>query len=91
MRFPELCYRWEWRLRSSPEQLWPYVSDTNRFNRDTGLPTLRDSGGALPNARRRLSYSRFGVPFDWDEEPFEWERPHRFGVLRRYRLDPEVL
>jgi hypothetical protein len=29
----DLHYRWEWQLRSTPEQLWPYVSDTQRFNR----------------------------------------------------------
>jgi hypothetical protein len=26
-------YHWEWLLRSTAEQLWPYVSDTQRFNR----------------------------------------------------------
>jgi adenylate cyclase len=26
-------YLWDWQLRSTPEQLWPYVSDTQRFNR----------------------------------------------------------
>jgi hypothetical protein len=36
----ELVFRWEWQLRSSPEQLWPFVSDTDTFNRDTGLPSL---------------------------------------------------
>ena len=34
--FKEFHYRWEWHLKSSPEQLWPFVSDTNRFNRDIG-------------------------------------------------------
>ena len=33
----EYYYRWEWHLRSSPAALWPLVSDTNRFNRDTGV------------------------------------------------------
>src|SRR3954470_18290160 len=89
MRYPEFCYRWEWQLRSTPEQLWPLVSDTNRFNRDTGLPAVRriaeETGG---NARQRLGFSRFGVRLEWDEEPFEWVRPARFGVRRRYRAGP---
>jgi hypothetical protein len=37
MNYPEFHYKWEWRLRSPPERLWPFVADTNRFNRDTGL------------------------------------------------------
>ncbi len=36
----ELQYRWEWRLKSSPQALWPLVADTNRFNRDAGIPPL---------------------------------------------------
>ncbi len=88
MSYPELLYRWEWRLQASPEQLWPFVADTNRFNRDTGLPTVRAIGGILANARRRLGYTRFGVPFEWEEEPFEWLEPRRFGVRRRYRGGP---
>jgi hypothetical protein len=41
MGYPELHYKWEWRLRSPPERLWPFVADTNRFNRDTNLPAVR--------------------------------------------------
>ena len=89
MRFPELRYRWEWRLASAPETLWPLVSDTDRFNRDTGLPALERVADATEgNARRRLGFSRLGVRLEWEEEPFEWMRPHRFGVRRRYRRGP---
>ena len=31
----ESHYTWQWGLKSSPEALWPPVSDTKRFNRDT--------------------------------------------------------
>lgn len=89
MRYPELHYRWEWRLRSSPEQLWPFVTDTNRFNRDVGLPAVHradDETGS--NARRNLRFSRLGVRVEWEEEPFEWVRPYRFGVHRRYSAGP---
>ena len=62
----EFHYRWEFDLRSSPRALWPLVADTNRFNRDAGVPAL-DGGGkeeataAGRNARRRLRFSKFGV------------------------------
>ncbi len=86
----EFHYRWDWHLNSSPEALWPFVSDTNRFNRDTGVPTVerRAAPNRLTNARRRLRLFRFGVPVEWEEEPFEWVRPHRFGVVRRYSGGP---
>src|SRR5207302_6002657 len=67
----ELVYRFELDLESSPEQLWPLVSDTNRFNRDAGVPAV-ERRGVGRNARRRLRLARYGVPIEWEEEPFEW-------------------
>src|SRR5438046_126712 len=87
----EFHYRWEFDLESSPEQLWPLVADTNRFNRDTGVPAienLSNRGAGLRNARRRLRLSAFGIPVEWEEQPFEWVRPARFGVVRRYLKGP---
>ena len=86
----EFHYRWQYDLESSPDQIWPLVSDTNRFNRDTGVPSveiLPDQRG-LGNARRRLQLSVLGIPVEWEEQPFEWVRPHRFGVIRRYAKGP---
>src|SRR5437667_12683815 len=91
MTFREFHYRWEYDLESSPEQLWPLVADTNRFNRDTGVPAvesvLSESKG-LRNARRRLRLSTLGIPIEWEEQPFEWVRPRRFGDVRRYSKAP---
>jgi class 3 adenylate cyclase len=87
----EFHYSWEFDLESSPEQLWPLVADTNRFNRDTGVPAienLSNPGAGLRNARRRLRLSAFGIPVEWEEQPFEWVRPARFGVVRRYSKGP---
>ena len=91
MAMREFHYRWEYELESSPQQLWPLISDTNRFNRDTGVPeiaTVAAAGKSLRNARRRLRLSAFGIPVEWEEQPFEWVRPHRFGVRRRYTSGP---
>lgn len=91
MSFREFHYRWEYDLECSPEQLWPLVADTNRFNRDTGVPAIEwiaDEGKPLTNARRRLRLSTFGIPIEWEEQPFEWVRPARFGVKRRYTKGP---
>ena len=79
----EFHYRWEYELRAEPCALWPLVSDTNRFNRDAGLPdvALRQSTEPEPGraARRRLRLSKFGVGVEWEEEPFEKGR-RRAGV-----------
>ncbi|MEO8608595.1 MAG: adenylate/guanylate cyclase domain-containing protein [Chloroflexota bacterium] len=91
MRYPEFHYHWEYILQADPETLWPLVADTNRFNRDTGIPAVQRSnnpGEVLLNARRRLRLSRFGVPVEWEEEPFEWVRPYKHGVKRRYSKGP---
>src|SRR5437764_11043656 len=83
-------YRWEFDLKSSPEQIWPLIADTNRFNRDTHVPSVEtlSTAAGLKNHRRRLSLSSFGIPIEWEEQPFEWVRPKVFGVVRRYSKGP---
>ncbi|MCM3906232.1 MAG: adenylate/guanylate cyclase domain-containing protein [Pyrinomonadaceae bacterium] len=91
MSYREFHYRWEYELQSSPEQLWSFVADTNRFNRDAGVPALQLAEGKtqrLRNARRRLQLSMLGVPVEWEEQPFEWIKPARFGVVRKYSKGP---
>src|SRR5947207_3039877 len=91
MSFREFHYRWEFNLESLPEQLWPLVADTNRFNRDTGVPaveSLSEPPYGKRNLRRRMRLSAFGMAVEWEEQPFEWVRPHRFGVRRRYTRGP---
>ncbi|MDQ3874459.1 MAG: DUF5939 domain-containing protein, partial [Actinomycetota bacterium] len=83
----EIQHRWEWRLRSSPQALWPLVADTNRFNRDAGVPPL-EGGDVGQDGRRHLRLSKLGVAVEWEEEPFEWVEPHRFSVRRRYDSGP---
>ncbi len=91
MAYREIHYCWEYDLKSSPEQLWPLVADTNRFNRDTGVPsveTAQRKPQRLRNARQRLCLSFLGFPLEWEEQPFEWVRPLRFGVIRNYSKGP---
>lgn len=81
----EFHYRWEFEMKASADALWPYVSNTNRFNIDTGVPAVRVQ---RESGERRLSLRKFGVEVEWDEQPFEWVRPYRFGVLRTYSKGP---
>jgi class 3 adenylate cyclase len=90
MSFREFHYRWEYDLKSSPEKLWPFVADTNRFNRDANVPAVEveTANRTLRNARKRARLSFLGMPVEWEEQPFEWVRPSRFGVVRTYSKGP---
>jgi class 3 adenylate cyclase len=83
-------YEWRWRAEATPEQLWPLLADTNRTNRDIGLPLLRLPAPEqpLPPGTQRLAFTRLGVPIVWDEEPFEWVYPRWFSIVRRYVQGP---
>ncbi|MEA3213332.1 MAG: hypothetical protein QOE70_6389 [Chthoniobacter sp.] len=87
----EFHYRWQWRLRSRPEALWPLVADTNRFDRDAGLPPverLYQQGATDHGDAHRVRTIVAGMTIEWNEQPFEWVRPERFAVLREYLKGP---
>jgi class 3 adenylate cyclase len=91
MSLREYHKRWEFDLKSNPERLWPFIADTNRFNRDTGVPQIEvDSADKSHrrNARRKVRLSIYGLPVEWEEQPFEWVKPVRFGVERVYSKGP---
>src|SRR5262249_5858367 len=37
-----------------------------------------------------LRLSIYGMAIEWEEQPFEWVRPFRFGVVRNYTRGPMV-
>src|SRR6185369_12949740 len=86
----EFHFRWTFDLKSGPERLWPFIADTNRFNRDTGVPKVDvdKEQKRRPNARRKLRLSIYGMPIEWEEQPFEWVKPVRFGIERVYSKGP---
>src|SRR5688500_8155819 len=90
MAFPEIKYQWDWDLQSSPEDLWPLVSDTNRFDRDAGLPRLTrlDANKRLGNARLKFRQRVYGIPLEYVIEPYEWVYLKNYGVRRHYTRGP---
>jgi len=82
----EFYFDWYWDLQSTPQSLWPFASDTNRFNRDTGQPEIEllDNVKGVKHLRMKLPLIRV----EWEEEPFEWTYPYSFGVLRTYSKGP---
>ncbi len=87
----ELHYRWAWRLKSSPEAIWPLVADTNRFDKDARLPIVSFANPDAPareNGRRDVFLTWMGQRIEWVEEPFQWVRPHQLSVTRHYSRGP---
>jgi serine/threonine protein kinase/class 3 adenylate cyclase len=85
-----LHYDWSWDLQSSPEQLWPHVSNTDRLNRAVHLPAVQfttqtDAQGRVQRIGR---FRKAGLTAAWHEHPFEWVEARRFGVLREYSQGP---
>jgi len=90
---PATTQRWtsSWALRSSPEALWPYVSDTERVNQAIGLVSVE--GGYVPDAGGVLLQGRstqLGVALSWNEHPYEWVQGRRLSVHREYSAGPLV-
>jgi serine/threonine protein kinase/class 3 adenylate cyclase len=97
-----LCYEWTWDLEAAPEQLWPYVSNTERLNRAAGLTPVQfrhevetdakapAAGGGLRTQRVRSfgSFRKAGIGVAWEEHPFEWIEARRMGVVREYAEGP---
>jgi serine/threonine protein kinase len=81
---------WTWRLASPPHALWPYVANTDRFNRAIGLNPVaftdepRPEGGATRTAEVRV----LGMALRWREFPFEWVKDREHSVFRWYRSGP---
>src|SRR5688572_6911009 len=89
--YPEHYFDLHVDLKSSPAELWPFAADTSRFNLDTGLPPVEEVSDApdiAPGARRLQFYMYGFYKWVWDEEPFEWVFPYRFGVIRHYKQGP---
>lgn len=81
---------WSWRLASSPEALWPFVANTDRFNRAVGLSPVtfhdepRPEGGAIRTGELKV----LGMQLRWREFPFEWVKNREHSVFRWYRSGP---
>lgn len=79
----------EWQLKSPPEQLWAYVSDTERINESLGLPTVEFTDQNEENRLRRFGkFKLAGMSIEWEEHPFEWIEGRRFSVLRDFSKGP---
>ena len=81
---------WSWRLASSPASLWPFVANTDRFNRAIGQSAVAftDEPNPIGGAMRTGEMRVLGMALRWREYPFEWVKDQEHSVFRWYRSGP---
>jgi class 3 adenylate cyclase len=81
---------WEFRVPGTPEELWPYAGDTERFNRLIGTPavTYRETPDPRGGIKRFASFRFRGIPMSWHELPYEWREPEHLSIRRIYPKGP---
>src|SRR5215218_1868165 len=61
---------WSWTFDLPPEELWPVLADTNRFNEAMGLPPYALEETPQPNGTvlRRGKGKAAGFTLEWEEK-----------------------
>jgi class 3 adenylate cyclase len=75
-------------LASPPERAWPFLADTERFNRLIGSHDVHYrpiEEGSTSSARFVAETRAGGLKLVYEEYPFEWSHQRTFGVHRRMR------
>ncbi len=78
-------------LASSAKDAWPLLVATDRMNRLLGMDAVsyRPTGKDRHDAARFLADTRMGgFAVTYEEFPYEWEFPKRFGVYRKFVSGP---
>jgi len=85
-----LEFRFSCDLRSSPAQLWPYISNTDRVNHAMGLSTVTYTTRTDPvRGVERFAETRIaGQKLQWQEHPYEWIEGRRLSILREFSGGP---
>lgn len=79
---PALEFFWCFEMKASRDEIWSYLSDTSRFNRELGLAPRqeREEGGKLV-----VTTTTIGFPQEWIEEPWTWITGYAICSRRTYR------
>ncbi len=85
-----LQFEFRWDLESSPRQLWPLVTNTDRLDRALGfMPVTYHTRYEPGRGVRTFAEGRkAGMPEIGEEYPYEWVEPRRMGILREYSAGP---
>lgn len=79
----------EIRCTSPRDALWGALADTAQLNRAVGNNGLLSEPIEGDSAGRYLVETRlYGIRMIYEEEPFQWNRPERLSITRRFRNGP---
>jgi len=80
-------FKWEFELKSNPEKLWPFISDTNKFLKEAGQFSIRKQtfSRSTPKNYLEITSTKLSGNQAWIEKPYHWEKPYRFGTSRKYK------
>jgi len=73
---------------SPVEAMFDVVSDTDRLNRESGLPEISFAPAEKGSSRKIVKSSLGPLVLEYSEHPWEWVRPERIHVRREYRNGP---
>ncbi len=81
-------FTWSIQLDAAPEELWPFISDTNQIFRLLGAPSVKKTqlSRTAPRGFIEVTNSRLSSYSLWEQEPYFWEKPYRFGTTRNYKV-----
>ncbi len=81
-------FDWSIQLKASPEQLWSFVSDTNAIFRLMGFASVKKAqlSRSAPKGFLGITNARLSSYLHWEQEPYIWEKPFRFGTARHYKI-----
>jgi class 3 adenylate cyclase len=68
--------------------MFDVVSDTDRLNRESGLPEISFAPAEKGSSRKIVKSSLGPLVLEYTEHPWEWVRPERIHVRREYRNGP---
>ena len=76
-----LNYLFEFELKVTREEIWPYLIDTSSLNQRMGLPKFKyeEKNGVLHGTTKQA-----GFDLEWEEVPWEWEYLKEIGNGRIY-------
>lgn len=85
MPFPARVISQEWEVPAPVSRVWEVLGQTDRLNRESGLPRIQVGAFEDEGMGRRVDARLYRLlPMSWIEYPFEWERNRSYVVQRRY-------
>ncbi|MEP0007444.1 MAG: adenylate/guanylate cyclase domain-containing protein [Balneola sp.] len=83
----EHSFSWNFSLKATPTQLWPFISDTNKFLKKAGQFSVRKESFLTDTKKGflELTSTKMNTGYAWVEQPYSWEKPFRFGTSRQYK------